>query len=126
MNINQLCLNCMADRGELSQTNEKWQPCPYCGFDERFLPAVTKGIAPRTLFQNKYVVGRAFHLDPVGQSYFAFDLHLERKISLHTITTNEKKSYHLNCQDWIIIEREGDIWLDKIIGKIKNYFKNHL
>jgi hypothetical protein len=41
-------------------------------------------------------------------------------------TTNEKKSYHLNCQDWIIIEREGDTWLDKMISKIKKYFKNHL
>lgn len=40
--------------------------------------------------------------------------------------TNEKKSYHLNCQDWIIVEREGDTWLDKMISKIKKYFKNHL
>ncbi|MGH7907547.1 MAG: serine/threonine protein kinase [Candidatus Binataceae bacterium] len=71
----QLCMGCMNDRGGAAV-------CPVCGFDEARAPALPLQLAPRTLLNDQYIVGRALGAGGFAITYLAWDTRLARRVAI--------------------------------------------
>lgn len=75
MNPQSLCMGCMKDKGIAD-------PCPYCGRLE-FTPAESPlQLAPRTILNERYLLGRVLGQGGFGITYLAWDLQLDRKLAI--------------------------------------------
>ena len=70
-----LCMGCMNDRGEATI-------CAICGFDETSPPLVPLQLAPRSLLNDQYLVGRALGAGGFAITYLGWDIRLARRIAI--------------------------------------------
>jgi len=75
MNPDVLCMGCMTD------TNAA-DVCPRCGYRNRTAAESSVQLAPRTLLQQKYVLGRVLGQGGFGITYLAYDLEVDRKLAI--------------------------------------------
>lgn len=69
INAAQVCLLCMKETPRPHQV-----PCPFCGGDDRTLPLQPPALPPRTLLDQRYLVGKTLGQGGFGITYQAFDL----------------------------------------------------
>jgi len=70
-----LCMGCMNDRGAAAI-------CPTCGYDETSPPSVPFQLAPRSLLNDQYLVGRALGAGGFAITYLGWDIRLARRIAI--------------------------------------------
>ncbi len=70
-----LCMGCMNDRGTAAI-------CPTCGYDEAAPPSVPFQLAPRSVLNDQYIVGRALGAGGFAITYLAWDIRLARRIAI--------------------------------------------
>ncbi|MBS1825375.1 MAG: serine/threonine protein kinase [Acidobacteria bacterium] len=75
MNVDELCMGCMTQRGAA-------ETCPHCGFVEGTPVASLLHLPPRTLLHNQYVIGRVLGHGGFGITYIGWDTLLERKLAV--------------------------------------------
>ncbi|MCH4192078.1 MAG: serine/threonine protein kinase [Butyrivibrio sp.] len=76
MNVNNLCLNCMREKGNADGS------CEWCGFDEAASPQEPSHLPYGTVLHGKYLVGRALGAGGFGVTYIGFDLYLEIRVAI--------------------------------------------
>jgi serine/threonine protein kinase len=69
-----LCMGCMAPKG-------KTAVCSRCGYFDR-PPENPQQLPPRTILENKYVVGRVLGQGGFGITYLGYDLELNKKLAI--------------------------------------------
>ena len=72
-----LCMGCMRDKG-LGAAED----CLHCGWREGTPPESAHQLAPRTVLNGTYLVGRALGQGGFGITYLAWDLNLNRKLAI--------------------------------------------
>lgn len=75
MNVEQLCMGCMGERGDA-------EVCPLCGWTEGTPPELPVQLAPRTLISEKYLLGKVLGQGGFGITYLGWDLLLNRKLAI--------------------------------------------
>ncbi len=75
IDIDKLCVGCFNERGP---TNI----CRDCGYDEEFTPEAQVYLAPRTILEKKYMIGRILGQGGFGITYLAWDLNLNIKLAI--------------------------------------------
>ncbi len=75
MDTNHLCMGCMNDKG----TEEV---CPYCGFVEGTPPDLPQFLAPGTILNGRYLLGRVLGYGGFGITYLGWDLILNSKLAV--------------------------------------------
>ncbi len=75
MNPQNVCISCMKDRGEQSV-------CPFCGFAENGLPASSLYLAPRSILNRQYLVGKILGHGGFGVTYLALDINLNTRVAI--------------------------------------------
>jgi hypothetical protein len=75
MDANQICLGCMAQAGSL-------EVCPSCGWRKGTAAASPLYLAPGTVLNDQYLVGRTLGHGGFGITYLGWDAYLARKIAL--------------------------------------------
>ena len=79
MEIHELCPGCM---GRVTEQQIQYG-CPYCGYR---LPVSGENaahiLAPRTVLQGKYMIGRMLGAGGCGITYLGYDLNLEMRIAI--------------------------------------------
>lgn len=68
---NHVCLLCMRETPLPLQ-----RPCPFCGGDDSTLPIQSPALPPRTVLDQRYVVGRTLGQGGFGITYQAYDLRM--------------------------------------------------
>jgi len=74
-NFSHLCPNCFADK----QTAEQ---CPSCGYEETLSQQNPLYIKPRTLLNQRYLIGNVIGHGGFGITYLGWDSTLERKVAI--------------------------------------------
>lgn len=74
MNEN-LCMGCMRDKGEE-------EVCPFCGYSDTS-PRFPTYLAPRTVINNRYIVGKVLSYNGESVTYIGYDVIGERKVKVH-------------------------------------------
>ena len=75
MDVAHLCMGCMNDKGE--------QPvCPYCGWIEGTIPEVPQHLPPRSMLNNRYLIGRVLGQGGFGITYLAWDTTLNTRLAI--------------------------------------------
>lgn len=72
-----VCLICMKEKAEAHQ-----YPCPHCGGDDRSLPLQSPALPPRTVLDNRYVLGRTLGQGGFGITYQAYDLRMGNTVAV--------------------------------------------
>ena len=75
MNPDSLCMGCMADKGFADA-------CSQCGWREGTSAYTPLQLAPRTVLEGRYLLGRALGQGGFGITYLAWDLSLNRKLAI--------------------------------------------
>jgi serine/threonine protein kinase len=75
MNLQQLCMGCMGERGDA-------EVCSLCGWTEGTPPDLPVQLAPRTSISEKYLLGRVLGQGGFGITYLAWDVLLNRKLAI--------------------------------------------
>lgn len=76
MDLNRICLGCMAEKQSGEQT------CPACGYVEGTAAPSPLFLKPGTVLKGRYLVGRVLGCGGFGITYLAFDLNLEGKLAI--------------------------------------------
>ncbi len=76
MDQENLCMGCMEDIRSLAGK------CPECGFDENIAPDSPMHLTPRTILEEKYILGRVLGQGGFGITYLAWDLNLNIKLAI--------------------------------------------
>ena len=71
-----LCLGCM------TEYDDNFTICPYCGYVEGAGAVESYHLAPGTILQGKYVVGRSIGHGGFGVTYIGYDAQLRRRIAI--------------------------------------------
>jgi serine/threonine protein kinase len=74
-NFIHLCPNCFADKQTAKQ-------CPSCGFEETVSQQNPLYIKPRTLLNQRYLIGNVIGHGGFGITYLSWDLNLKRKVAI--------------------------------------------
>lgn len=72
-----ICLLCMREKHAPEQI-----PCPHCGGDDRTLPVQPPALPPRTVLDNRYVLGRTLGQGGFGITYKAYDLRMNNTVAV--------------------------------------------
>lgn len=105
MDLQNLCMGCMEDRGNAVK-------CKNCGFTESTAPESPYYLQPRTVLQNKYLVGRALGQGGFAITYLAWDMNLGVKLAIkeyfpldlvYRIPGNNMVMAHSQAQDTIFV-----------------------
>lgn len=72
-----ICLLCMREKQSPEQI-----PCPYCGGDDRTLPVRSPALPPRTVLDNRYVLGKTLGQGGFGITYQAYDLRMNNTVAV--------------------------------------------
>ncbi len=75
MDSERLCMGCIKDRGEQDE-------CPHCGWVEGTMPESPQHLPPRTVLNEKYLIGRVLGQGGFGITYLAWDLNLNIKLAV--------------------------------------------
>ena len=75
MNPQSLCMGCMQDKGIAD-------PCPHCGRLEHAPAESPLQLAPRTVLDKRYLLGRVLGQGGFGITYLAWDLDQSRKLAI--------------------------------------------
>lgn len=75
MDLNSLCMGCLGSK-------ESFEACPLCGWVEGSAPVSLLHLAPRTVLNKKYLLGKALGQGGFGITYLAWDCNLERKLAI--------------------------------------------
>jgi serine/threonine protein kinase len=75
MKSEHVCMGCMKEKGSVER-------CPYCDWLEGTAPESTLHLPPRTLLQDKYLIGRVLGQGGFGITYLAWDSLLDRKLAV--------------------------------------------
>lgn len=78
-----LCLGCM------EKINDKYDVCPYCGYEDGTPPKEAYHITPGTVLVGKYIVGRVIGYGGFGVTYIGYDGLLEKKIAIKEYLPSE-------------------------------------
>ncbi len=73
--LQDLCMGCMEDKGVLEE-------CPGCGFIEASGQKSANYLRPRTLLQDKYLIGNALGQGGFAITYLAWDINLGIKLAI--------------------------------------------
>ena len=71
-----LCLGCMEKYGK------QFEVCPHCGYVEGTAPKEAYHLAPGTILQDKYIVGRVVGYGGFGVTYIGYNMLLEQKVAI--------------------------------------------
>lgn len=72
-----VCLLCMRETAMPHQ-----YPCPYCGGDDRTLLLQSPALPPRTVLDNRYVLGKTLGQGGFGITYQAYDLRMGNTVAV--------------------------------------------
>lgn len=72
-----VCLLCMKETAIPHQ-----YPCPHCGGDDRTLVLQSPALPPRTVLDNRYVLGRTLGQGGFGITYMAYDLRMGNTVAV--------------------------------------------
>jgi serine/threonine protein kinase len=75
MDLDKICVGCFSERGPGAI-------CQHCGYDDSFVPEAEVYLVPRTVLENKYVIGRILGQGGFGITYLAWDLNLNIKLAI--------------------------------------------
>lgn len=100
----QLCINCFKDK------LDKALVCKYCGFDESKYTQDSMALKPKTLLNNRFVIGISIEQTELFIRYSAFDINLKKRVIIE-----EFFPYQL-------VER-NDTSVELLNEKFKPYFK---
>jgi serine/threonine protein kinase len=75
MNPDDLCMGCMANSSGAHK-------CPTCGYARRTPSESPVHLAPMTILEEKYVLGRVLGQGGFGITYLAYDLERDRKLAI--------------------------------------------
>ncbi len=75
VDVDDLCMGCMEPRGGAPV-------CPACGWHDGSEPEKPLYLAPRTVLQDYYIIGRALGHGGFGIAYLAWDTNLQMKIAV--------------------------------------------
>ena len=78
-----VCLGCM------EKINDKYDVCPYCGYEDGTPPREACHIVPGTVLAGKYIVGRVIGYGGFGVTYIGYDGLLEKKIAIKEYLPSE-------------------------------------
>ena len=70
-----LCMGCMNDRDTAAV-------CAICGYDEAAPPSVPLQLAPRSVLNDQYIVGRALGAGGFAITYLGWDIRLARRVAI--------------------------------------------
>lgn len=70
------CLNCM------EVYDDRYDICPYCGFQVGTPPKVASHLVPGTVLENRYIIGTVIGYGGFGVTYMAWDEDLGIKIAI--------------------------------------------
>jgi len=105
LDLQNLCMGCMEDKGNAGK-------CKNCGFTESTTPESPYYLQPRTVLQNKYLVGRALGQGGFAITYLAWDMNLGIKLAIkeyfpldlvYRIPGNNMVMAHSQAQDTIFV-----------------------
>ncbi len=71
-----LCLGCM------QEYEGSFNVCPYCGYEQDSPAKEAYHIAPGTIIQDRYIVGRVLGFGGFGITYIGFDMVLQHKVAI--------------------------------------------
>jgi serine/threonine protein kinase len=75
MEISSLCLGCFEDKGSCSR-------CQNCGFEQSNGAASPHHLAPGSILNEKYLIGKVLGQGGFGITYLAYDLNLDIKLAI--------------------------------------------
>jgi len=75
MNIENLCMGCMENKGEA-------KVCPVCGLEEGTPPESLAQLPARTVLHEHYLLGKVLGQGGFGITYLAWDMELDRKVAI--------------------------------------------
>ena len=75
MELEHLCMGCMAERGDIER-------CPHCGWVEGTAPESPLHLPPRTILNEKYLLGRVLGQGGFGITYLGWDINLNLKLAI--------------------------------------------
>lgn len=76
MNIEHLCLSCMADKGDQ-------EFCPRCGWSSKsYVPGSSSFLVPGTIINSRYLVGLVIGCAGFGVTYIGWDMLLRMKVAI--------------------------------------------
>lgn len=76
MNFENLCINCMREKGEYDVV------CPHCHFDQNTYEMPPHVLPPYSVLNGRYLTGRVLGSGGFGITYIAMDMILERKVAV--------------------------------------------
>jgi len=104
--LENLCMGCMGEKGEQ-------QECPLCGFNETVAEEVPYYLPPRTILQDKYIIGRVLGQGGFAITYLAWDINLGIRLAikeyfpLDLVYRNPENNFviaHSNSQETIFVQ----------------------
>lgn len=75
MDLQHLCMGCMTLKGDVDV-------CPSCGFVEGTPPETPQHLAPRTIVNDRYLLGRVLGQGGFGITYLGWDMNLDIKLAV--------------------------------------------
>ncbi len=85
MELQHLCMGCMAEKGSVER-------CPHCGWVEGTRPESPLHLPPRTILNEKYLLGRVLGQGGFGITYLGWDLNLNLKLAIKEYLPQELAS----------------------------------
>lgn len=76
LELEKLCMGCMLER------DSKESVCPDCGYEEGADPDSPLFLPPRTILEDKYLIGRVLGQGGFGITYLAWDINLNVKLAI--------------------------------------------
>lgn len=124
MKSEHVCMGCMKDKGPAER-------CSYCGWLEGTAQESTLHLPPRSLLQDKYIIGRVLGQGGFGITYLAWDSLLDRKLAVKEFfprelatrdSANKTVKVHSGSYD-----EQFSYGLDKFLDEAKTLakFDNH-
>lgn len=97
-----LCLGCM------EAYNEKYNVCPYCGYEEGTPPKEAYHLVPGTTIKNKYIVGKVIGYGGFGVTYLGYDAVLNQKVAIKEYLPGEFATRATGASDVTIFSGERE------------------
>ena len=81
--MNRLCMGCM------KEYDDQFDICPHCGYAFNTPPKQSYHIAPGSVLQQRYIVGRVLGFGGFGVTYLGWDYQMERKVAIKEYLPSE-------------------------------------
>lgn len=97
-----LCLGCM------EAYNEKYNVCPYCGYEEGTPPKEAYHLVPGTTIKDKYIVGKVIGYGGFGVTYLGYDAVLNQRVAIKEYLPGEFATRATGASDVTIFSGERE------------------